>query len=83
MTEAIEFGLVGIRALLIPLGLAAIVFGLRRGQRRPLVIGVACLVLSGALWWPTLAEFWRVDRCLDAGGRYDYHAQACEGERDA
>ncbi len=77
----IEYALIGIAVLLIPLGFTLVILGLRRRQRKQLVIGIGCIVLSAALWWRTNhAEFWMVDRCLDAGGQYNYQAQTCEFE---
>lgn len=77
----IEFALLGIALLLVPIGLVFFVLGLRRQQHKRLILGVGCLLISGVLWWRTdHVEFWLVDRCLDAGGRYDYQAQECEFE---
>ena len=75
----IEYALIGLAVLLIPLGIMLALAGFRRRQRQLLAVGIACVVLSGVLWWRTgHAEFWVVDRCLDAGGRYDSQAQECE-----
>ena len=82
MTESlIEHTLIGIAVLLIPLGLALVLVGFRRRQHQRLVVGIGCIILSTVLWWRTShAEFWMVDECLDAGGRYDYQAQVCQFE---
>ena len=67
--------------LLIPLGLVTTALGFRRRRREQVRIGVGLLLLSDLIWWRTRhAEFWIIDDCLDAGGRYDPQAQACEFE---
>jgi hypothetical protein len=38
----------------------------------PLAVGLAV-----ALVWPNIDTWLAVDRCLDAGGKYDYAANAC------
>ncbi len=42
------------------------------------------LVVAGLLlgWLgPRIRQFFAVDRCLDAGGAYNYRTNACEGAR--
>ncbi|WP_098063526.1 hypothetical protein [Longimonas halophila] len=76
---AIEYGLLVAAALLVPLGFAFAGLGLWRHRGKQLAFGIGCLLLSGLLWWRTShAEFWVVDDCLDAGGRYNYQTQVCE-----
>lgn len=43
------------------------------------LIGVGLLA---ALIAPKLVRFWRVDRCLDQGGRYNYADDRCELEEE-
>ena len=77
----IEYGLLIVAVLLIPLGFVLTGFGLWRRRGKQLVLGLGCLLLSGMLWWRTgHAEFWLVDDCLDAGGRYNHQTQECEFE---
>ena len=38
----------------------------------PLAVGLAVAVV-----WPKIDAWLAVDRCLDAGGKYDYAANAC------
>ena len=38
----------------------------------PLAVGLAVAVV-----WPKIDAWLAVDRCLDAGGKYDYTANAC------
>lgn len=38
----------------------------------PLVVGLAVAVV-----WPKIDAWFAVDRCLDAGGKYDYTTHAC------
>jgi len=42
------------------------------------LIGVALLVLGLVLSWQWVSEFWEVDRCLDAGGSYNYIERRCD-----
>lgn len=46
-----------------------------------LIIGVIGIGLLVALLAPRLMEWLAVDRCLDAGGSYNYQARVCEGAR--
>ena len=41
------------------------------------VSGIVLVALGVILIWPLLAEFVAVDRCLDAGGSYDYLSSTC------
>jgi hypothetical protein len=46
-----------------------------------LSIRVICILMLGiglAFSWLGLSEFVAVDRCLDAGGRFDYLRHSCE-----
>ena len=40
--------------------------------------GIALLVAALILCWPYLTELRVIDRCLDAGGSYDYVARTCD-----
>ena len=77
----IEYALVGLTVLLIPIGVTSIILGIRHDQQRRYIFGIGCVILSAILFWRTSqAEFWVVDRCLDAGGRYNYETQTCKFE---
>jgi hypothetical protein len=45
------------------------------------IVAIALAVLSGLCVWVRNSEWWQVDRCLDAGGRWNYETQICEGAR--
>ncbi len=47
---------------------------------RWLIIAVFCGVLAVWVAAPFLMEFSAVDRCLDAGGSFDYSNQVCDYE---
>jgi hypothetical protein len=60
---------------------------MRRGKTRTLermsrplarLIGVGLLAFAGILLWQPVNDFLAVDRCLDAGGSYDYAKQVCD-----
>ena len=58
--------------------------GMRRGNAwagLPIyaAIAVALLILAAAAFAAWLGVFDDVDRCLDAGGRWDEAAQRCQG----
>ncbi|WP_089712996.1 hypothetical protein [Halomonas daqiaonensis] len=75
----IEFGIIGLAVLLIPLGVVLALAGFRRRQYQLLAVGIGCIILSSVLWWRTgHDELWVLDRCLDAGGRYDAQLQECK-----
>ncbi len=52
-------------------------------QRRPITgvqVGVLALLVLAAIgggFW--VRRFMLIDRCLDAGGRWDYERSSCEG----
>jgi hypothetical protein len=52
----------------------------RLGRRRVLrvVAGIAALVLGQALAWPTAHEYLVADRCVAAGGSFDYEQGRCD-----
>jgi len=41
-------------------------------------IAIAVLVIAAAVAWPFVAELAAVDRCLDAGGSFDYNVGQCD-----
>ncbi len=45
-------------------------------MRRLLIAAAALLFAAAALRWAA-PQLWPVDRCLDAGGRWDTAAQIC------
>lgn len=51
----------------------------RANAKVVLVCVLAAIVLGFAVVtvWPRVAAWLAVDRCLDAGGRYDYAGNAC------
>ena len=47
-------------------------------MKRPLLLGLLLIaVLAGGLLW--LRQGWKIDGCLDNGGRWNYQLAACEG----
>ena len=44
------------------------------------VIIVAVILVVALLVWVSW-DFFRIDRCLDRGGRWNYAKSECEGER--
>jgi ABC-type transport system involved in cytochrome c biogenesis permease component len=73
-----EYGLVSIGLVFTLAGLFLLIAALARRKSRTAIYAAAILAI-GALLLGRLgyAEFWRVDRCLDAGGSYEYQAGAC------
>ena len=73
-----EYGLVSVGFVFALAGIFLLIAALVRRSSRTAIFAGAILTL-GALLTARLgyAEFWRVDRCLDAGGSYDYQAGAC------
>ena len=41
-------------------------------------LAIATLVLGQAIAWPFVAEYLAVDRCLAAGGNFDYDGARCD-----
>ena len=41
-------------------------------------VAIAALVIAVAVAWPFTAELVAVDRCLDAGGSFDYKTGQCD-----
>ena len=50
------------------------------GDRRVIILGVLIFVLLAA-WW--MNHQIAIDRCLDAGGRWNYDDDSCEGAHDS
>ena len=48
----------------------------RRGYL--LSLGMAFIGLVGLVLWARHGEFWAIDRCLDAGGMWNYPAKDCQ-----
>jgi hypothetical protein len=42
------------------------------------LVAIAFLVIGQAIAWPFTMEFLAVDRCLDAGGSFDYDTGRCD-----
>jgi hypothetical protein len=51
-------------------------FSRRRALR--VAVGIAALALGQALAWPTAHEYLVADRCVSAGGSFDYEAGRCD-----
>ena len=47
------------------------------GQKRTIIV-VVLFLLAVALAWPSISEFFAVDRCLDAGGSFNYATGLCD-----
>jgi hypothetical protein len=47
-------------------------------RRAVVVLGVLLLAVGAVLGWSEVAQFFAVDRCLDAGGSFNYSAGACD-----
>ena len=45
------------------------------------IVGVVVMGLLLGLLLPRIVQWLAVDRCLDAGGTYNYQRRACEGAR--
>ncbi|MFC6633811.1 hypothetical protein [Microbulbifer taiwanensis] len=75
----LEHTLVLAGILLIPAGLLLLIYSRLRWSHWATKTGVVLMAL-GALLLVRMhyAEFWLMDSCLDAGGRYDRTAGTCE-----
>ena len=73
-----EYSLVSIGLVFTLAGLFLLIAALVRRKSKTAIYAIAILSI-GALLVGRIgyAEFWRVDRCLDAGGSYEYQAGAC------
>jgi hypothetical protein len=74
----VEYGLVSIGLVFTLAGVFLLIAALARRNSRSAIYAAAILSL-GALLVARVeyAEFWRVDRCLDAGGAYEYETGSC------
>jgi hypothetical protein len=45
------------------------------------IVGLVVIGLLVGLLAPLIVQWLAVDRCLDAGGRYNYETRVCEGAR--
>jgi hypothetical protein len=74
-----EYGLVVLGLLLAPAGFIVVLVGGRRRNWTVLSVGTACFALGVVLLLRIdFAEFWRIDRCLDQGGRWNQESSTCE-----
>lgn len=73
-----EYGLVSVGLVFTLAGIFLLIAAVARRSTKTAIYAGAILAL-GALLAGRLgyAEFWRVDRCLDAGGSYEYEAHTC------
>jgi hypothetical protein len=73
-----EYGLVSVGLVFTLAGIFLLIAALVRRNSKTAIYAGAILAL-GALLVGRLgyAEFWRVDRCLDSGGSYEYQVGAC------
>ena len=73
-----EYGLVSLGLVFTLAGVFLLIAALARRSSKSAIYAGAILAL-GALLVTRLgyAEFWRADRCLDAGGSYEYQAGTC------
>ena len=46
--------------------------------RKSTILVMGLLVLAVVLIWPAVSEFLAVDRCLDAGGSFNYLLGSCD-----
>lgn len=46
-------------------------------RKRLLIVGAGLLFLA-AVYFLYASEFMKIDRCLDAGGRWNYELKQCE-----
>jgi ABC-type transport system involved in cytochrome c biogenesis permease component len=76
-----QYGLVSLGFVFALAGVFLLIAALVRRNSRTAIYAAAILAL-GAVLAARLgyAEFWRVDRCLDAGGSYEYQSGACRHE---
>jgi hypothetical protein len=47
-------------------------------KRYAIFIGAFVLIAFGLKLYPDVAQYWGVDKCLDAGGSWNYKAAECE-----
>ena len=73
-----EYGLVSLGLIFTLAGIFLLIAALVRRNSKSAIYAGAILAL-GMLLVTRLgyAEFWSVDRCLDAGGSFDYQAGTC------
>ncbi len=47
-------------------------------QQKLTLAALILFLVAGALAWPCVSEFLAVDRCLDAGGSFNYATASCD-----
>lgn len=63
---------------MVPVGLLLLSISIFRKNRRIAIYGVICLsIFLLAIVRVHYAHFWKVDACLDHGGRFDYATTQC------
>ena len=76
-----EYALVSVCLVITLAGIFLLIVAFVRRSSKTAIYAGAILAL-GAMLVARLgyAEFWRIDRCLDAGGSYEYQAGVCRHE---
>jgi uncharacterized membrane protein YhaH (DUF805 family) len=62
-----------IALVLVAVGVISIALGAVRRKRKVALTGIVILLASAPVWYRVN----EVDRCLDAGGRFDYEERQC------
>lgn len=48
-------------------------------QNRIIVLIIGLLIIMAGIWtYPKIKQFFKVDSCLDKGGRWNYETNKCE-----
>ena len=76
-----EYGLVSLGLVFTLAGIFLLITALVRRNSKTAIYATAILAV-GAMLVARLgyAEFWRVDRCLDGGGSYEYQVGSCRND---
>jgi len=78
MEIIIEFCILFIAAILIPVSAVTFLLGVYKGHTKLLKYACILFVVSVALFVRmNYAEFWIIDRCMDSGGAYSKTDSVC------
>lgn len=79
MEVIVEYLMLFTALLLVPVATSLFIAAAFKRSKKLAKLGLALVVVSLAvLVRQHYSEFWRVDSCMDSGGRYNYEQHECE-----
>jgi hypothetical protein len=79
MRDLVEYAVLFVSMLLVVVGFIWTVRAVFIESRRGIAKGLGCIAVGLLVaMLQSRTHYWRVDRCLDHDGRYNYETKTCE-----